>query len=277
MTQKKKRVQLKVGIVGCGAIGSRIADSIKKDLKNFCHVSGLYDIHEEKAFKLAKSLKSLKSVKTSLNDLIKSCDCMVEAINADNTKQIIAQALKAKRSVLAMSVGKLLDADNLFTLAKKNNCQILLPSGAIAGIDAIKAASLVNIKSITLTTRKNPSGLKDSPYFIKNKINISKIKKETEIFSGSVASAVKYFPQNINVAATVALASQCKNKLKVRILCSPHFKTNSHEIEMVGDFGKMVTRTENLVCPDNPKTSYLAVLSGIQTLKQYCTGIFIGT
>ena len=275
MISKKNRSRLKVGIVGCGAIGSGIALSITNDLKKHCQVSGLYDINEKKAEKLAK--KILKKARPSLNNLIKSCDCMVEAVNADNTKQIIQEALKAKKSVLAMSVGKLLDAQNLFNLAKRNNCQILIPSGAIAGIDAIKAASLTKIKSITLTTRKNPAGLTNSPYFTKYNIDPSKIKKETEIFKGNVASAVKYFPQNINVAATIALAAECKDKLTIRIICSPHFKRNSHEIKMIGDFGTMVTQTENLVCPDNPKTSYLAVLSGIQTLKQYCTGIFVGT
>ena len=60
-------------------------------------------------------------------------------------------------------------------------------------------------------------------------------------------------------------------------ITSPKFKTNSHEVEMIGSFGKMVTKTENVACPDNPKTSYLAALSGLQILKQYCNGIFIGT
>ena len=103
------------------------------------------------------------------------------------------------------------------------------------------------------------------------------IKKETILFEGNVKEAVKCFPQNINVAATIALASGTKDKLKIRIATSPEYKVNSHEIEMVGEFGRLVTKTENVVCPDNPKTSYLAVLSAVQTLKQYFEGVKIGT
>lgn len=267
----------RIGIVGCGAIGSRIAKSVQKELKNTCELTGVHDIDEDKAFNLVKELGIMNRLKTTLPELIKSCDCVVEAVNAKDTREIVRQALKAKKSVLAMSVGKLLNAHDLFNLAKKNNCHILLPSGAIAGVDAIKAASLATIKKITLTTRKPPSGFRNNPYFIQKKIDLSRIKKETVLFDGDADTAVKLFPQNINVAATVSLASQANRKMRVRILTSPRYHVNSHEIEMEGDFGKMFTRTDNVVCPDNPKTSYLAVLSGIQTLKQFCTGILIGT
>ncbi len=267
----------KIGIVGCGAIGSRIAQSVQKELKNICELTGVYDIDEDKSFNLVKELGVMNRLKTTLKDLIKDCDCVVEAVNAKDTRQIVRESLKAKKSVLAMSVGKLLNAHDLFNLAKRNNCHILLPSGAIAGVDAIKAASLVDIDHITLTTRKPPSGFRNNPYFAQKKIDLSKIKKETVLFDGDVETAVKLFPQNINVAATVSLASKSKSKIRVRILTSPRYHTNSHEIEMEGASGKMFTRTDNVVCPDNPKTSYLAVLSGIQTLKQFCTGILIGT
>jgi aspartate dehydrogenase len=185
--------------------------------------------------------------------------------------------LEAKRSVLCKSVGKLLNASDLFQLARKNHCHLLLPSGAIAGLDAIKAASLVGIDEISLTTRKPPTGFTGNPYLAKKGIVPTKITEKTVIFEGNVTNAVKAFPRNINVAATLALASQCRCKLLIRIIVSPEYKTNSHTIELKGKFGRIVAQTDNLVCPDNPKTSYLAVLSGLQTLKQYCSGEFVGT
>ena len=269
--------RVKIGIIGCGAIGSRIAKSIKKDFKKDFPLTGLYDIDPKVADRLSKSLSLRNVVKNSVSELIKSCDCMVEAVTAKNTRSIIRQALEAKRSVLSMSVGKLLHSSDLFRLAKQNNCHLLLPSGAIAGIDAIKAASLVGIDTITLTTRKPPVGFDNNPYLIKKGVDPSKITKETLIFKGTVTAAVKAFPRNVNVAATLALASQTRNKIIIRIIVSPKYKTNSHTIELTGKFGRIVTQTDNFVCPDNPKTSYLAVLSGLQTLKQYCTGVFIGT
>lgn len=274
---KSKTDNIRIGVVGCGAIGSRIAKSVRNDLKKDCRLTGLYDIDQKKANQLEKDLQLKGVVKKSITGLIKSCDCMIEAVNAKNTRDIIRQALKARRNVLPMSVGKLLNAADLFRLAKQNKCHLLLPSGAIAGIDAIKAASLVGIDKITLTTRKPLTGFEGNAYLIQKGIDLSKIKKETTLFEGDVATAVKVFPQNINVAATLALASQSRKKITIRIVTSPRYKTNSHKIELTGKFGRIVTQTDNVVCPDNPKTSYLAVLSGLQTLKQYCAGTFIGT
>ncbi|HBR15457.1 MAG TPA: aspartate dehydrogenase [Candidatus Omnitrophica bacterium] len=272
--QKQK---IKIGIVGCGAIGSGIARSIVKDFKKNCLLTALFDIDQEKSSQLAKKLSSNRITKSSLSETIKKCDLMVESVNAENTHRIILEAVKGKRNVLAMSVGKLLNADSLFRLAQRNNCTILLPSGAIAGIDAIKAASLVKIHKITLTTRKPPSSFLNNAYIMKKGVDLEKLKKETILFEGDVDTAVECFPQNVNVAATLALASHAKEKIFVRILTSPTYTTNTHEIEMEGEFGRLYTRTENVVSPDNPKTSYLAVLSGIQTLKQFCEGIMVGT
>jgi len=274
---KSRTDQVKVGIIGCGAIGSGIAKGIQKDFRSDCRLSGLYDIDPERSQRLAKGLSLKKVVKKSVTELLRSCDCIVEAVSAKNTRDIIRQALKEKKSVLSMSVGKLLNASGLFQLAKQNKCHLLLPSGAVAGIDAVKAASLVGIDAITLTTRKPPAGFYGNAYLEKMGIDPRRIRKETVLFEGNVDTAVKLFPRNINVAATLALASKSRRKIVVRIITSPDYRTNSHEIDLRGKFGRIVTQTSNVVCPDNPKTSYLAVLSGLQALKQYCSGVFIGT
>ena len=274
---KNRKRRIRVGIIGCGAIGSRFARSVAKELKDHCELAALYDIDLPRAQKLARDIKQKKVYKKSFADLLKSCEFMIEAVNAPDTHTLIRRALLSGKNVLAMSVGKILNHTELFLLARKNKCTILIPSGAIAGIDAIKAASLAKITGITLTTRKPPAGLASSPHVEEKGIHLGEITRETTIFEGDVDTAVKMFPKNINVAATIALACGVKDKMTVRIVTSPEYKTNSHEIEMIGDFGRMMTRTENLVCPDNPKTSYLAVLSAIQTLKQFFQEVKIGT
>ncbi|MBF0384790.1 MAG: DUF108 domain-containing protein [Candidatus Omnitrophica bacterium] len=261
----------KVGILGCGAIGSGVAKRFKTELKNSAKLSGLYDIDENKSRLLDKELKpSASLVKKNLASLIKSCDIVFEAVSAKNTRQIIIEIIQAKKSVIVMSVGQLLNAKEVFALAKKNRCKIVIPSGAIAGIDAIKAADCLGIDKITLTTRKPVTGFRGNSYVENKHINLDKLNKEKCLFEGTVEEAVRYFPQNINVAATIALACKDKKMLKVRIITSPEFKINSHEVEISGKFGKITTRTDNTISPDNPKTSYLAVLSGIQALKDFC-------
>jgi len=267
----------KVGILGCGAIGSRIAKAVHNELNQFCDLVGLYDITVPKMERIAQDLKVANLSKHTFAELLASCDVIVEAINTDDALSLIRQALSAQKHVLALSVGRLLNAADIFDLARTNNCTLMIPSGAIAGIDAIKSASLVNIDQISLTTRKPISGFQNNAYIKERGINLSAIRGEMTVFEGDVDTALKYFPQNINVAATLALASGAKSKITIRIVTSPDFTDNSHEIELVGDCGRMISRTENVICPDNPKTSYLAVLSGIQTLKDFCSGIRIGT
>ncbi|MCK5214712.1 MAG: DUF108 domain-containing protein [Candidatus Omnitrophica bacterium] len=274
---KPPQKKVKIGILGCGAIGSRIAIACFDEIQDFCRLSRIYDIADEKMNDLLNKVSQPLLKRKSLQDLIKNCDLMVEAVNSTKTRALIKEALLAKKDVLAMSAGKLISAQSLFKIAQKNHCTIIVPSGAIAGIDAIQAASLTRVFSATLTTRKPLSGFSNNDYLRKKRINLSRIKKEQTIFEGSVKDAVKHFPRNINVAATLALSLHNKAPLKVRILTSPHFKNNSHEIEILGDFGKLKCRTYNDVCPDNPKTSFLAILSGIQALKNHCQYLRIGT
>ena len=274
---KRSHNKVRLGILGCGAIGSGIAKSTLTDLKSTYQLTGLLDKDRQKALDLQKSLGARNLVKKDISSLVGSCDLMVEAVDSRFTKNLIRTALEAKKTVLAMSVGKLIEAQDLFRLAHRQGVSILIPSGAIAGVDAIKSASLKKLTKIVLTTRKPLKGLKDTPYLKRKGIKISKIKKETLVFEGSVQSAVKHFPRNINVAATLAMATGLNSRLKVRLVTSPAFKNNSHEIEIVGEFGRLTTKTENKISPDNPKTSYLAILSGIQTLKGFCSGVKVGT
>jgi aspartate dehydrogenase len=269
--------KIKVGIVGCGAIGSRLAQSIKRELNAVCVLSALYDIDHTKSAALAKQLKVPQIFKKTLNETLLPVDLIVEAVSSPHTPDIIHKILNAKKHVLVVSVGSLIKEPSLFELASKKKCSIIVPSGAVAGIDSIKAAAQIGIDKITLVTRKPPAGLKGNLFIEKSGIDLTKIKKETVVFEGPVKKAIEAFPQNINVAATLSIASKAGNKLKVRIVTSPEYKRNMHEVQASGSFGKITTLTENVPCPDNPRSSYLAVLSAKQALEQYCKNMFIGT
>ncbi|MEI8012358.1 MAG: aspartate dehydrogenase domain-containing protein [Candidatus Omnitrophota bacterium] len=271
------RPGLKIGVVGCGAIGSRIAHSMRKEKKDLFSISAVYDIDLVRAGTLAESLKLPACVAGSMADVIDRSDIIVEAVNSSAAVHIVKKSLRAGKSVLAMSVGRLLDHASLFPLVRRSSGTLLLPSGAVAGLDALKAAALAGIKTLTLTSCKPPAGFAGNDYIKEKGIRLDALKKDTVLFDGGVMDAVRYFPQNINVAASVALAAGPHVALRVRIIASPSAKYNSHEIFAQGAFGSMTTRTENTVCPDNPKTSYLAVLSGIRTLKGFAENIRIGT
>ncbi|MCM8765342.1 MAG: aspartate dehydrogenase [Candidatus Omnitrophica bacterium] len=268
---------LKIGIVGCGAIGKTLAHAIERDFYPKACVFSLYDIDLIKAENLAKELKIKPYVALTLNKLIWHTHLVVECASVEAVRQIALQVIKQNRDILIMSVGGLLGFPEIFELAKKNNRRIYIPSGAIGGIDALRAGSRAKIERITLTTRKAPQNFLDAPYIKEKGIDLNKIDGEVLLFEGSVEEAIKGFPQNINVSAILSLAGTGSKEMLVRIVASPYYTRNIHEIEFEGSFGKFSARIENLPMPENPKTSYLAALSAIATLEKILENVKIGT
>lgn len=273
-----KKNKLKIGIVGCGAIGSSLAKEIVTNLGNSAFLAALFDIRPEKAqFLSGKLAKSGKLCAANLDILIKRSDLVIEASSAKAAWEIARKSLSNGRKVMIMSVGGMVGhLDELLALALKNNAEVYFPSGAISGIDALKAANIAGVKKVVLTTRKNPNAFKGVEYAERN-FKLSGLKKDKVLFSGRAADAVKYFPQNINVAAVLGLAAIGMDKTQVRIIASPYVKKNIHEVLIESRAARIFTRTENILHPQNPKTSYLAVLSAIATLKQILGPVKIGT
>jgi len=273
-----KMRKLKIGIVGCGAIGSSLAKEIVMNFNQRASLSALFDIRPEKARFLSRKLtKSSKLCAGNLDILIKRSDLVIEASSAKAAWEIARKSLAGGRRVMIMSAGGMVEhADALLALAVKNNSEVYFPSGAIAGIDALKAANIAGVTKVVLTTRKNPAAFKGVEYAEKN-FKLTGLKKEKILFSGKAARAVKYFPQNINVAAVLGLAAIGMRKTQVRIIASPDVQKNIHEVLIESRAARIFTRTENILHPENPKTSYLAVLSAIAVLKQILQPVKLGT
>lgn len=268
---------IRIGIIGCGTIGAKLAKYIDGSLKDKAKLTALSDIDGKKTCGLAGSLASRPKV-TDVAGLIKSCDLVIEAASAKVSGDIARKAVSAGKDIMVMSTGGLLSGyKTLFESAKKKKANIYLPSGAICGLDGLKAAGFSDIKKVTLTTRKPPEGFKGAPFVVKNKIDLSKIKSEKVLFRGNAMDAMAGFPANINVAATLSLCGIGPVKTKVKIIASPEIKRNIHEVEAEGGFGKIAARTENVPSPDNPRTSYLAILSAIATLNGILERVKIGT
>ena len=147
---------------------------------------------------------------------------------------IIPQALKAGCSVMVLSVGALADKElreTLFGLAKSITASFT-SLGAVVGIDGINSAHAAGISSVTLTTRKPPSGLMGAPYVVEHGIELEKLEKETILFEGTASEAVKAFPANVNVAATISLAGIGFERTMVRVIADPSLSRNVHEINV---------------------------------------------
>jgi aspartate dehydrogenase len=271
----KKKIT--VGIIGCGTIGSLLADACQGALRNRIRLVGLHDSDNVKAQALSARLKRRVAVR-SLKKLIQESDLIIEAASSKVSATIAEQALTAGKDIMVMSVGGLLaKSRKLFQKAEKKQCRMYIPSGAVCGIDGIKSAGIGTITSAVLTTRKPPRGLEGVPYLAERGIKVSAIKEDTVVFQGSAQEAVRRFPKNINVSAVVSLAGIGARRTRVKIIASPRAKRNTHEIELNGDFGTIYTRCENVPSKGNPKTSMLAALSAIATLKAITLPVHIGT
>ena len=271
--------KLSIGIAGCGAIGGSLAKFIAKELRGQARLSGLYDINSLKSRKLSRMVSQSENLaQDTLGGLIAKSRLIIEAASAASAWDIARKSLARRRDVMIMSAGGIVGhIKELSQLARRYNARVYIPSGAISGVDALKASGMGRIKSVTLTTRKHPLSFKEVKYIEQRKINLGRIKKDRLLFNGAAKEAVKYFPQNINVAAVLSIAGIGREKTRVKIIASPATKKNIHEIRITSAAGNIITRTENVLHPQNPKTSFLAVLSAMRALKQIMEPVHIGT
>lgn len=267
---------LRVGVIGLGAIGSRLIEILTQEFQEEARMGFICDLKKarirEIQRKWAPHAKAL-----SWSKLVEQADLIIEAATHKIALPVAKKALQLDKQVLILSVGGLLTWDGLSGILSQTKGQLWIPSGALAGVDGLLAASEGKIRRVTLTTRKPLAGLAGAPYLHQKKIRLSEIKEPTLIFEGNALQAIRAFPKNVNVAATLALAGIGPQKTTVRIFASPRYERNQHEVEIEGDFGRIRTEVENLPSPRNPRTSELAVLSAAACLKKIFGRVRIGT
>ncbi|MDQ5842750.1 MAG: aspartate dehydrogenase [Thermoproteota archaeon] len=267
-----------VGLIGCGTIGTHLAMAIESRTIANASLAGVFDIIDNNAKILKSKLSSNPKVYSNFDSLIDSeADIIVEAASQEAVRKFGKRIIEANKDLMIMSVGALANTiflTELLDLApiRKGRSKIYVPTGAIAGIDAIRSVRHL-LDSITLTTTKSPKALAGAPFFATTEVNLDMITKITEIYDGSAAEAVKLFPANVNVAAVLSLAGLGADKTKVRVLVDPHATTNQHEIVATGTFGDIKITVNNVPAPGNPKTSFLAVLSAIECLRSICDDV----
>lgn len=253
---------MKVGIIGCGAIANIITTSIVPE-ENDIEIAYFFDKDIERAENLASLAGGVAVL--DFEDMLKDVDLVLECASPDSVKYFAPIVLEKGIDMIIMSIGAFMDTDfytDVLKIAKDNGTKIHLPSGAVVGLDGIKAVAKFGLKEVNLVTRKSPKSLgKD-------------IDTEEVLFEGKASEAVKAFPLNINVAATISMA--CNKDIDVKIIVDPNVDRNVHEITARGDFGEFKTITMNYPCAANPKTSMLAALSAIRLLKSFNETISVG-
>jgi aspartate dehydrogenase len=243
MSEKKIK---KVGIIGCGVIGTLVAQSIEKKIVS-CDELVLYDHIQNKATELKASIHFPATVVQNLDEMLKlKPTVIVEAASQKAVRDYIKPITSKGINIIVMSSGALIGANY-------ESEKIHVPSGAIGGLDAISSAALTKITKVHLTTKKNPRAFEMDN------------KQPKLIYEGSSEEAAKLYPRSMNVASTLSFIVK-PAKVQVRLISDPTIKRNTHEIKVQWQFGEMLLCFSNDPHPQNPRTSALAAWSAIKLL-----------
>ncbi len=250
---------LRLGIIGCGAIASVIVDAVARD-KLPAEVAALLDLYPERCRRLAEKLGGAPRIAGSLEELLKAePELVVEAASQEAVRTHGPRVLERGVDLVVLSVGALLDKETrekLLEAAEKANAAIYAPSGAIAGLDAVRAMRHAGIRRVLLRTIKHPRSLG-----INEELDGPRL-----VYRGPAGEAVKRYPFNVNVAAALSLAAGVE--AEVEIVADPAAERNTHIVVVESEAGRLEARVENVPSPENPRTSLLAALSVIELLRR---------
>lgn len=263
-----------VAIGGLGAIGLTVAQALDRDPQNFSLVAVSAANRESAVAKVAAFRRPPRVVESTQ---LAEADIVVEAAPAAAFEQIAVPALERGRTLVVASVGALISRLHLIDLARAHGARIIVPSGALAGLDAIRALATDNISRLVLETRKRPQGLVGAPYLDAHGIDVTTIREATCIFRGNALQAAAGFPANANVAAALALAGIGAERTEVEIWADPAVTRNTHSIRVEADAAHITIRVESVPSPDNPRTSRLAPLSILACLRGLVTTLRAGS
>lgn len=269
----ERRNNLRVGIAGLGAVGKSIAGKLDAGIPGLTLAA--IAVRDVAAAKGRIDLKT-PCVLTDIAGLEPLCDIVVECAPSALLAEIARPMLKAGKKVMVLSVGALLQHMDLVDLAREQGGQIIVPTGALLGLDAVTAAAEGEISSVKMITRKPVKGLVGAPFLVENKIAIEDIREPLRIFNGTPRAAAVGFPANLNVAVALSLAGIGPDRTTLEIWADPHVERNVHRIEVESDSASFSMEIRNIPS-ENPRTGKITALSVIAALRKLTAPLRIGT
>ena len=266
---------IRIGVAGYGTIGRKVADILHGGVDGLV-LAAIGVRGDRQTGDIGERYGADLPVVSGawLPDL---CEVVVDCAPAQAFRSIALAALKRGRILVTLSGAALLGEPDLRETAVRTGGEIVLASGSIAGLDALKAAAQSVIASVTVKTSKPPASLARSPRMAELGLDPARIEQATMLFSGSVAEGARMFPANVNVAAAVALAGIGAARTGLEVWADPAVSRNTHHLSVESDACHFTMTIENVPCPDNPATGLLAPLSIIAMLRQLVAPIRVGT
>lgn len=269
------RPVLRVAVGGLGAIGAAVARALDAGIPGLtlCAVSARDTV---KAHQRVAEFASPPTI-APLAQLAALADVVVECTPASVYDEVVRPAIEAGRILVTMSSGALLSRPELIERAQQTGARIVVPSGGILGLDAIRAAAEGKILSVTLVTRKPPRSLAGAPYLLERNLSVLGLTEPVRVFSGDAREAVQAFPSNANVAATLSLAGIGPLRTRVEIWADPHIDENVQHVRVLSDSAEFDLRLTSRPLLENPRTGSLTPKSAIAALRSLTSPLRIGS
>jgi aspartate dehydrogenase len=268
------REPLKVGLAGLGAVGLDVARRLEAGIPGLA----LAAVAVRDAEKARRNLPSVGDgvAVVAAAALAECCDVVVECLPPAMFREVASPAVERGRIFMPLSVGQLLENWDLVARAKKTGARILPPTGALIGLDAVRAAAEGTIHSVIMITRKPPNGLDGAPYLVERGISLRGLNAPRKVFDGSARDGARGFPANVNVAAALSLAGIGPDRTRLEIWADPALDRNTHRIEVDADTARFAMSIEN-VPSENPKTGRIVAPSTVAALRSLVCELKVGT
>jgi aspartate dehydrogenase len=264
----------RVAIAGLGAVGLKIADALDAGLPGLVLTAISANDLDKARTRLAHLRTQVPVV--GIDQLESLADIVIECAPSALLPAIAKPFLMAGKTVIVLSSGALLAHEDLIALAKEYGGQIVVPTGALLGLDAVTAAAEGTIHSVKMITRKPVRGLVGAPYLVENNISIESIKEPLRIFNGTPRDAAIGFPANLNVAVALSMAGIGADRTTLEIWADPALTRNTHRIEVDADSASFSMQIENIPT-ENPKTGRITALSVISYLRKMSAPLRVGS
>jgi len=271
---KSSGQDLRVAIAGLGPIGKGAAEALDQGIDGLS-LAAVSVQNPEKHHNWLGTLKK-PPVILPIEKLSDAADIVIECAPARLLRSIVEPFVQKGKTAIVLSAGALLENEDLIDVAKQNGGQIMVPTGALIGLDAVTAAAVGEIHSVRMVTRKPVQGLAGAPFLVENNIAIDDIKEPLKIFDGTAREAAKGFPANLNVAVALSLAGIGPDRTRLEIWADPALTRNVHRVEVDSDAAKFSMSIENIPS-ENPKTGRITALSVIALLRKQRAALRVGT
>lgn len=266
---------MKVGIAGFGAIGKPVARALDKGIEGLELVAVSARDYDKARRNMAELSREVPVVEAAA--LAAMADVIVECVPKAAFMEVAEPALRAGRLLVTVSGAGILANPDIVDMARQGGGRIILATGALLGLDAMRAAAEGEFHSVRMITAKPPKSLKGAPYLVEHEIDVENLSEPLKVFEGTARQGAEGFPANVNVAAALSLAGNGPDNTTIEIWADPGVSRNTHTINVDSDATRFEMTIEGIPSPENPATGLLTPLSVLATLRGLVSPLKVGT